>query len=184
MPAWAPLMKATAMTQNSVTGMRNFQPNFMNWSYRVRGSVPRSHTKNHMKTHSLTVNQSRPHQPRRQPAVHDVVQPEGRLVAAEEHRRGQGGDREHVDVLAEEEHAEPHPGVLGVESGDQFALALGEVERQPVGLADHGDDVDDEADDQREHVPHSVLRGDDLARCDIDPAYRNTATSDRPIAIS
>ena len=33
-------------------------------------------------------------------------------------------------------------GVLGVEAADQLALGLGQVERRPVGLADHGDAVD------------------------------------------
>ena len=62
-PSCAPRMKATATIQASVTGMRNFQPKRMNWSYRMRGSVPRSHTKNHMNIHILRVNHSRPHQP-------------------------------------------------------------------------------------------------------------------------
>ena len=31
-PLRAPVIKATAMTQTSVAGMRNFQPNAMNWS--------------------------------------------------------------------------------------------------------------------------------------------------------
>ena len=30
--SWAPRMKATATTHSRVTGMRNFQPNRMNWS--------------------------------------------------------------------------------------------------------------------------------------------------------
>ncbi len=62
-PFCAPRMKATATIQASVTGMRNFQPKRMNWSYRVRGSDPRSHTKTNMNIHILSVNHSRPHQP-------------------------------------------------------------------------------------------------------------------------
>src|SRR6478735_6219559 len=83
------------------------------------------------------------------------------LPATEEQGGGQGRDGEHVDVLAEEEHGEAHRGVLGVEATGQLALALGEVEGQAVGLADHGDDVDGEAEERREDVPERALRRDD-----------------------
>src|SRR3569833_1393854 len=43
--------------------MRTFQPKRKNWSYRSRGSVPRSHTKTNSRISTLTVNQSTGHQP-------------------------------------------------------------------------------------------------------------------------
>ena len=52
--------------------------------------------------------------------------------------------------------------VLGVEPAGQLALALGEVERQPVGLADHRDDVDDEREQAGQDVPERGLRRHDL----------------------
>src|SRR5580693_6549944 len=84
-----------------------------------------------------------------------------RPPAAQEQRGGQRGDRGHVDVLAEVEHRELHRRVLGVIAGHQLALALGQVERQPVGLADHGDQVDHERDRQQPRVPFVLLRVDD-----------------------
>src|SRR5580704_11274938 len=84
-----------------------------------------------------------------------------RPPAAEEQRRRERGDRDHVDVLAEVEHRELHRRVLGVIAGHQLALALGQVERQPVGLADHGDQVDHERDRQQPRVPFVLLRIDD-----------------------
>ena len=145
--------------------MRNFQPNRMNWSYRARGSEPRSHTKTNMNIHSLSVNQSRPHQPPLNMPSLIAAMNGGRLPAAEEHRRGERRDGEHVDVLAEEEHREAHRAVLGVEATGQLTLALGEVERQPVGLADHRDDVDDEAEERREDVPERACAA---TICDVD----------------
>ena len=161
-PLRAPRMKATKTTQPRVDGMRTFQPKRMNWSYRTRGSEPRSQTKTNMNSHSLTVNHSTPHQPLVEHAVADRRDPGRGLPAAEEHRRRERRDGEHVDVLAEEEHREPHRGVLGVEARDDLALALGEVERQPVGLTDHRDDVDEEAEERRDGVPQRCLRPDDL----------------------
>src|SRR5579875_793493 len=84
-----------------------------------------------------------------------------RPPAAEEQRGRQRGDRGHVDVLGEVEHGELHRRVLGVVSGDQLALALGQVERQPVGLADHGEQVDEERDRQLPEEPAVLLGGDD-----------------------
>jgi hypothetical protein len=40
-----------------------------------------------------------------------------------------------------------------VEAADQLALALGQVERQPVGLTDHRDQVDDERREQQHREP-------------------------------
>ena len=47
-------------------------------------------------------------------------------------------------VLGEEEEAELHPRVLGVEAGDKLALGLGDVEGHAVDLGHAGDDEDDE----------------------------------------
>src|SRR5580692_6919397 len=86
-----------------------------------------------------------------------------RPPAAEEQRGGEPGHRRHVDVLGEVEHRELHRRVLGVVPGDQLALALWQVERQPVGLADHGEQVDDERDRQQPRVPLVRLSIDDRA---------------------
>ena len=108
-------------------------------------------------------------------AVPDRDRPR-RPPAAEEQRRGQRRDGDHVDVLGEEEQRELQRRVLGVEAADQLALGLGEVERRPVGLADHGDHVDDEGDRQQDREPARAgerpaeeaqlvavrLRGDDV----------------------
>ena len=121
-------MNATATTQATVMGMRNFQPKCMNWSYRTRGRVPRSQTKKNMKSHSFVVN---PAAPTSRPG--DVVVDEGddwrSLPAAEEHRRGQGRDGEHVDVLGEENIAKRIDPYSVWEATDDLTLALGEVER-------------------------------------------------------
>ena len=78
--------------------------------------------------------------------------------AAEEQGGGQAGHRGHVDVLGEVEQRELERGVLGVEAAHQFALALGEVERQPVGLAHHGEQVDEERGEQQHRVPRRVVQ--------------------------
>ncbi len=72
-----------------------------------------------------------------------------RAPAAEEQRRRERRDGDHVDVLGQEEHRELERRVLGVEAADEFGFGLGQVERRAVGLADHGDRVDDEGDEQR-----------------------------------
>jgi hypothetical protein len=59
--------------------------------------------------------------------------------------------------------------VLGVEATDDLALALGEVEGQAVGLADHRDDVDEEAEERRDDEPQVLLRAT-ICEVDIDPA--------------
>ncbi len=43
--------------------MSTFQPNFMNWSYRSRGSEPRSQMNRNMNSQTLAVNHSSGHQP-------------------------------------------------------------------------------------------------------------------------
>ena len=74
--------------------------------------------------------------------------------------------------------------VLGVEAADQLGLGLGQVERGAVGLADHGDQVDDERHEQRDARTSGGLLGVDDARGRHGAAKRNTATMDRPIATS
>src|SRR3984893_6770380 len=105
------------------------------------------------------------HEPQHRPPAAVGARPQRqrprRPPAAQEQRGGQPGDRGHVDVLAEVEHRELHRGVLGEVSAYQLALALGQVERQPVGLADHGDQVDDERDRQQPGVPVVLLGGHD-----------------------
>src|SRR5450759_321863 len=85
-----------------------------------------------------------------------------RLPATQEHRGRQRGHGEHVDVLTEEEHREPHRAVFRVETTGQLALAFSKVEGQPVGLAEHGHDIDQEREERREDEPQVLLRGDDL----------------------
>src|SRR4051794_21047164 len=54
--------------QTRPTGTSTFQPNCMNWSYRSRGSVPRSQTKKKMPRTTLATNHSIGHQPELAPA--------------------------------------------------------------------------------------------------------------------
>src|SRR5215217_2159386 len=51
------------MIQASETGISTFQPSPMNWSYRIRGSVPRSQKNTNMKVHTLATNHSSGHHP-------------------------------------------------------------------------------------------------------------------------
>src|ERR1022692_4558347 len=53
----------------------------------------------------------------------------GRAPATEEERRGEPGDRRHVDVLGQLAQCELERGVLGVVAANYFAVALGQVER-------------------------------------------------------
>ena len=105
------------------------------------------------------------HEPQHRPPAAVRARPQrqrpGRPPAAEEQRGGQRGDRRHVDVLGQVEHRELHRRVLGVVAGHQLALALGQVERQPVGLADHGEQVDEERGRQHPRVPPVHLGVDD-----------------------
>ena len=63
----------------------------------------------------------------------------GKMPAAEEQDHHQEAGRDHVRVLAQEEHAELQRAVLGVVAADQFLLAFGQVERQPVALGEGAD---------------------------------------------
>ncbi len=105
--------------------------------------------------HTLATNHSSGHQPELAPSImlngHGACQPPRNSVVAS------ADDRGHVDVLGEHEHRELQRRVLGVEAADQFALGLGQVERRPVGLADHRRHVDHERRQQQEHVPEAVL---------------------------
>ena len=84
----------------------------------------------------------------------------GRAPAAEEQRGGERGDRDHVDVLGQLDQRELERGVLGVVAADQLALALGQVEGKPVGLADHRDEVDHERREKQHREPGRVVQGD------------------------
>ena len=53
----------TIMIQTSENGINTFQPNFINWSYRRRGRVPRSHTNTKKKANTFTKNQTNVNQP-------------------------------------------------------------------------------------------------------------------------
>ena len=80
-------------------------------------------------------------------------QPEQRVPAAEEEQRREARDRDHVQVLGDEEQPEAQARVLGVEPADEFGLGLDQIERRAIGLGDRGDDVDDEADELRHDEP-------------------------------
>src|SRR5205814_5339399 len=56
-------MVAIIRIQASETGISTFQPNDMSWSYRIRGSVPRSQTKQNSRISTLARNHSSGHQP-------------------------------------------------------------------------------------------------------------------------
>jgi len=67
--------------------------------------------------------------------------------------------------------------------GDDLPFALGQVERDPVCLADHRDQVDDERRGEHPEVPEVRLRVDDRGGGQR-PRVEKTATNDKPIAIS
>src|ERR671914_124684 len=60
-------------------------------------------------------------EPEERPDPRQKAEPDA-VPAAEEQGHGHGGDRDHVNVLAEKEHPEADPGVLGVESGHELGL--------------------------------------------------------------
>src|SRR5256714_5155958 len=66
------LMPASARIHTRLTGSSTFQPNRMNWSYRSRGKVPRSHTNTNSRMSTFAVNHSSGHQPELAPC-HTVV---------------------------------------------------------------------------------------------------------------
>ena len=70
---------------------------------------------------------------------------EREVPAAEEEDHRQEADRDDVEVFAEEEHAELHRRIFGVEPADQFLLGFGQVERQPVGLGEPADQEEQES---------------------------------------
>ena len=78
---------------------------------------------------------------------------ERRQPAAEEQQRGQEADQDHVGVFGQEEDREGRAGILDVEAGDDFRLALGHVEGRAVGLGHAGNEVDEEQREQRQPEP-------------------------------
>src|ERR1051325_9999758 len=62
---WLPQVRivATSRIQPREIGMRIFQPSFISWSYRTRGSEPRSQMKKKMNAQSLIRNHRTGHQP-------------------------------------------------------------------------------------------------------------------------
>src|ERR1700760_31644 len=60
---------ATVMIQTSEIGISTFQPSPMNWSYRMRGSVARSHMKPKRNVHTFMTNHSSGHHPLFAPSI-------------------------------------------------------------------------------------------------------------------
>ena len=56
------------MTQSSDTGIRTFQPRFMNWSYRSRGRVPRNQMNTNRNAQTFRTNHRTGHHPELAPA--------------------------------------------------------------------------------------------------------------------
>ena len=81
------------------------------------------------------------------------------MVAAQEERDRQGREDEDVDVLGEEEEAEAHAAVLGVKTGHELVLGLGQVEGGAVPLGQGADEVDEEADEDEGVVEGEPLPG-------------------------
>ena len=69
-----------------------------------------------------------------------------REPAAEEEDGGEEGHGDHAGVLAQKEQRELQAGIFGVVAGDQFRFSLGEIEGQPIGLRDGGDEIAEKAD--------------------------------------
>ena len=92
-----------------------------------------------------------------------------REPAAEEQDRREERHQDHVRVFGQEEHRERRARILDVESGDDFRLAFGDVERRAVGLGNTGDEIDDEHRQQRHEEPvedavATALRVDDIGK--------------------
>ena len=85
--------------------------------------------------------------------------------SAEEERHDQCRDKRDAEIFADKEHAELHPGVFGMKTRHQFALRLGQVKGQAVGLGDPGDQEDDKAEELGDAEPH-VLSGPPRSRGD------------------
>ncbi len=87
-------------------------------------------------------------------ALRQLVQPrDRRMEAAEEQRRADRADDNHVRVLAQEERRELHGRVFGVIPGDQFRFGFRQVKRRAVRLRQHGDHVNQRRDQaQREEL--------------------------------
>ena len=84
--------------------------------------------------------------------------------AAEEQRRGDRRNGEHVHVLGDVVQREAKAAVLGVIASHQLLLGLGQVERRAVGLGDGGGEVQQEAERLQDDERHRVrLLVDDLA---------------------
>src|SRR2546427_4359431 len=62
--------------------------------------------------------------------------------AAKEQNRDQRGAGDRPEPLEPEDDAEAHAAVLRRPPLDEFRLRLGDVERDPLGLRDHGDEED------------------------------------------
>ena len=67
-------MVAIIRIQVSETGMSTFQPSAISWSYRIRGRVPRSQTKQKSRISTFARNHSRGHQPLFAPAQTEIGQ--------------------------------------------------------------------------------------------------------------
>ena len=68
------------------------------------------------------------HEPDRPEPVERVDPRE--VVAVEEERHAEAGERQQVDVLGRLEEAPAHARVLGVVAGDELGVGLGQVERR------------------------------------------------------
>src|ERR1700712_18234 len=69
---FSPRAVETSTIHTSEIGTRIFQPSVMNWSYLMRGSVPRSQTKTNMNTRILMKNQTRVIQPSFAPGIREI----------------------------------------------------------------------------------------------------------------
>src|ERR1041384_8854450 len=77
----------------------------------------------------------------------------GAIPTAEEDRRRQHRDREHVDVLGHKEEGKLQGAVFRVEARDEFRLSFGKIKRHAVRLGNGRDQIDDEAERLEENVP-------------------------------
>ena len=111
------------------SGIIRFHARSIRVSYRNRGSVQRTHM---MKPITIPTLATVHHHLEERPAQPDWYWSRGRTAmssrpAKQDH--DQEADRDDVEVLAEEEQAELHRRILGVEPADQFLLGLRQVER-------------------------------------------------------
>ena len=88
------------------------------------------------------------------------------------------------EIFADEEHAELHAGVFGVEAGNQFTFRFGQVERQPPGFGHTGDRETERSRETAARTNQRCRLGFDNRGRSNEPASITTPMSDSPMKTS